>query len=175
LRLFGDDARLVEARGKVVKRRASVLPFFGRGHFLNRELGKLRHRILKSFGILKIFRQMNGDATRSTGRLNDARSVSFAYDINRLTLTRSPTRNSPRSPGFFVASTRRNVQTLPKLTAMTRCQLARRTCAQLRFQVSQSSKGQEYSAPERPFDNHWKRLSPRPKCRRCHICSPHDQ
>src|SRR6516164_7439308 len=49
LRLFGDDARLVEARGKVVKRRASVLPFFGRGHFLNRELGKLRHRILKSF------------------------------------------------------------------------------------------------------------------------------
>jgi len=49
LRLFGDDARLVEARGKVVKRRASVLPFFDRGHFLNRELGKLRHRILKSF------------------------------------------------------------------------------------------------------------------------------
>jgi len=25
------------------------LPFFGRSHFLNRELGKLRHRILKSF------------------------------------------------------------------------------------------------------------------------------
>jgi len=49
LRLFGDDARLVQARGKVVKRRALVLPFFGRGHFLNRELGKLRHRILKSF------------------------------------------------------------------------------------------------------------------------------
>jgi len=39
----------VEARGKVVKRRVSVLPFFGRGHFLNRELGKLRHQILKSF------------------------------------------------------------------------------------------------------------------------------
>ena len=49
LRLFGDDARLVEARGKVVKRRASVLSFFGRSHFLNRGLGKLRHRILKSF------------------------------------------------------------------------------------------------------------------------------
>jgi len=49
LRLFGDDTRLVEARGKVVKRRAPVLPSFGRGHFLNRELGKLRHRILKSF------------------------------------------------------------------------------------------------------------------------------
>jgi Flp pilus assembly protein TadD len=49
LQLFGDDARLVEARGKVQKRRAPVLPFFGRGHFLNRTLGKLRHRILKSF------------------------------------------------------------------------------------------------------------------------------
>lgn len=49
LRLFGDDARLVQAHSKVVKRRAPVLPFFGRGHFLNRELGKLRHRILKSF------------------------------------------------------------------------------------------------------------------------------
>jgi len=49
LQLFGDDARLVEAHGKVVRRRAPVLPFFGRGHFLNRELGKLRHLILKSF------------------------------------------------------------------------------------------------------------------------------
>ena len=49
MQLFGDDARLVEARGKVEKRRAPVLPFFGRSHFLNRELGKLRHRILKSF------------------------------------------------------------------------------------------------------------------------------
>jgi tetratricopeptide (TPR) repeat protein len=49
MRLFGEDARLVEARGKVEKRRAPVLPFFGRGHFLNRELGKLRHRILKGF------------------------------------------------------------------------------------------------------------------------------
>jgi tetratricopeptide (TPR) repeat protein len=48
LRLFGDDARLVQARSKVEKRRAPVLPFFGRGHFLNRELGKLRHRILKN-------------------------------------------------------------------------------------------------------------------------------
>jgi hypothetical protein len=47
--LFGDDARLVQAHSKAEKRRAPVLPFFGRGHFLNRELGKLRHRILKSF------------------------------------------------------------------------------------------------------------------------------
>ena len=49
LQLFGNDARLVEARSKVETRRAPVLPFFGRSHPLNRELGKLRHRILKSF------------------------------------------------------------------------------------------------------------------------------
>ena len=47
LRLFGDDARLKRARAKVVERRSPVLPFLGRGHFLNRELGKLRHRMLK--------------------------------------------------------------------------------------------------------------------------------
>jgi Flp pilus assembly protein TadD len=47
LRLFGDDARLKRARSKVVNRCAPVLPFFGRNHFLNRELGKLRHRIMK--------------------------------------------------------------------------------------------------------------------------------
>ena len=51
LGLFGDDARLQQARSKVEKRRAPLLPFFGREHFLNRELGKLRHRILKSLGI----------------------------------------------------------------------------------------------------------------------------
>jgi tetratricopeptide (TPR) repeat protein len=50
LGLFGDDARLKQARRKVEKRRAPLLPFFGRQHFLNRELGKLRHRILKSLG-----------------------------------------------------------------------------------------------------------------------------
>ena len=49
LGLFGDDPRLKRARSKVEKRRAPVLPFFGRGHFLNRELGKLRHRISKHF------------------------------------------------------------------------------------------------------------------------------
>jgi hypothetical protein len=47
-KLFGDDARLKRFRAKVVERRASVLPFLGRSHFLNRELGKLRHRMLKS-------------------------------------------------------------------------------------------------------------------------------
>lgn len=46
-KLFGDDARLKRFRAKVVERRAPVLPFFGRSHFLNRELGKLRHRMLK--------------------------------------------------------------------------------------------------------------------------------
>jgi tetratricopeptide (TPR) repeat protein len=46
-KLFGNDARLKRARSKAQKRRAPVLPFFGRTHFLNRELGKLRHRILE--------------------------------------------------------------------------------------------------------------------------------
>ena len=46
-KLFGDDARLKRFRAKVGDRRAPVLPFLGRGHFLNRELGKLRHRMLK--------------------------------------------------------------------------------------------------------------------------------
>jgi len=46
-KLFGDDARLKRFRAKIEQRRASVLPFLGRSHFLNRELGKLRHCILK--------------------------------------------------------------------------------------------------------------------------------
>jgi Flp pilus assembly protein TadD len=48
LEIFGDDARLKQARSKVQNRRALLLPFFGRKHFLNRNLGKLRHRILGS-------------------------------------------------------------------------------------------------------------------------------
>ncbi len=47
LKLFGHDPRLKRARAKMMKRRAPLLPFIGRNHFLNRELGKLRHRILK--------------------------------------------------------------------------------------------------------------------------------
>lgn len=50
MELFGEDARLTQARSKVENRRAPLLPFIGRAHFLNRELGKLRHRILKSLG-----------------------------------------------------------------------------------------------------------------------------
>lgn len=49
MKLFDNDARLKQARSRVEKRRAPVLPFFGREHFLNRELGKLRHRIMKHF------------------------------------------------------------------------------------------------------------------------------
>lgn len=48
LELFGEDARLKQARCQVEKRRAALLPFIGRAHFLNRKLGKLRHRMLKS-------------------------------------------------------------------------------------------------------------------------------
>jgi tetratricopeptide (TPR) repeat protein len=47
---FGEDARLKQARSKVLNRRSPLLPFFGREHFLNRELGKLRHRTLKTLG-----------------------------------------------------------------------------------------------------------------------------
>ena len=50
LELFGEDARLRQARSKVEKRRAPLLPSFGRKHFLNRKLGKLRHRILTGLG-----------------------------------------------------------------------------------------------------------------------------
>jgi tetratricopeptide (TPR) repeat protein len=48
LEIFGEDARLKQARSKVQNRRALLLPFFGRKHFLNRNLGKLRHRIFGS-------------------------------------------------------------------------------------------------------------------------------
>jgi tetratricopeptide (TPR) repeat protein len=50
LQLFGEDARLKRARSNVEMRRNPLLPFFGREHILNRELGKLRHRALKRLG-----------------------------------------------------------------------------------------------------------------------------
>jgi tetratricopeptide (TPR) repeat protein len=50
LQLFGEDARLKRARSSVEMRRNPLLPFFGREHILNRELGKLRHRALKRLG-----------------------------------------------------------------------------------------------------------------------------
>jgi tetratricopeptide (TPR) repeat protein len=50
LERFGQDARLKQARSRIEKRRSPVLPILGREHFLNRELGKLRHRTLKHLG-----------------------------------------------------------------------------------------------------------------------------
>ena len=50
LELFGGDARLRQAHGKVQKRRNPLVPFIGREHFLNRELGRLRHRTMKRLG-----------------------------------------------------------------------------------------------------------------------------
>ena len=47
LLLFGNDGRLKRARKKADSRRAPLLPFLGRDNFLNRELGRLRHRLLK--------------------------------------------------------------------------------------------------------------------------------
>jgi len=47
---FGKDARLVRARSRVEKRRAPMLPFLTRNHFLNRTFGKVRHRTLSRFG-----------------------------------------------------------------------------------------------------------------------------
>jgi tetratricopeptide (TPR) repeat protein len=50
LKLFGEDTRLRQAHSKLENRRNPLLPFIGREHFLNRELGKLRHRALKRLG-----------------------------------------------------------------------------------------------------------------------------
>ena len=41
------DARIVRARGRLQKRRPPILPFLERGNLLNRNLGRLRHRVLK--------------------------------------------------------------------------------------------------------------------------------
>jgi tetratricopeptide (TPR) repeat protein len=50
LERFGQDARLKQARGRIEKRSSPVLPILGREHFLNRKLGKLRHRTMKRLG-----------------------------------------------------------------------------------------------------------------------------
>jgi len=39
------DVRVKRARAELGKRSSPVLPFLERGHFLNRSLGKLRHRM----------------------------------------------------------------------------------------------------------------------------------
>lgn len=45
---FRNDDRIKRARAKLGKRCPSFLPFLERGHFLNRSLGKLRHRLFRS-------------------------------------------------------------------------------------------------------------------------------
>jgi Flp pilus assembly protein TadD len=50
VKLFGKDARLRQARSKVQKRRNPLVPFIGREHLLNSELGRLRQRKLKRLG-----------------------------------------------------------------------------------------------------------------------------
>jgi Flp pilus assembly protein TadD len=42
----GTDARIRRMRGKLGKRGSPILPFLERENFLNRSLGKLRHRVL---------------------------------------------------------------------------------------------------------------------------------
>jgi len=45
LKHCGADARLAGLRGRLEKRSLPILPFLGRKHFLNRNLGKLRHAV----------------------------------------------------------------------------------------------------------------------------------
>ena len=44
------DPRIAEVLTKYGYRRPPVLPFLERDHYLNRELGKLRYRVMKSLG-----------------------------------------------------------------------------------------------------------------------------
>jgi Flp pilus assembly protein TadD len=50
LPLTRHDARIVKALRKFGVRKPPVLPFLERTHLLNRELGKIRYRVLKSIG-----------------------------------------------------------------------------------------------------------------------------
>ena len=47
---FRADARINRARANLGRRCSPVLSFLERGHFLNRNLGKLRHRVLGRIG-----------------------------------------------------------------------------------------------------------------------------
>lgn len=44
-----NDARIMKMRTKLGRRQTTVLPFLGRGHLLNRSLGKLKHKISERF------------------------------------------------------------------------------------------------------------------------------
>lgn len=50
LKFFGENKLLRRARSRAEKRRHPVLRFLSRENFLNRELGKLRHRAFKRLG-----------------------------------------------------------------------------------------------------------------------------
>ncbi len=45
-RCFGADSRIERVRKRLGKRRSPVSPSLSRSHFLNRQLGRLRHRVL---------------------------------------------------------------------------------------------------------------------------------
>jgi Flp pilus assembly protein TadD len=50
MQMTNRDARIAEALRRHGVRRSPVIPFLERGSFLNRELGKLRYRVLRSLG-----------------------------------------------------------------------------------------------------------------------------
>ena len=50
IQIVGMDHRLRDAMARLGNRRASVLPFLGRGHALNIYLGRIRHRALRMIG-----------------------------------------------------------------------------------------------------------------------------
>lgn len=50
LRFTKRDARLAQALRRLGNRRPPVLGFLDRESFLNKELGRLRHKVLKTFG-----------------------------------------------------------------------------------------------------------------------------
>jgi Flp pilus assembly protein TadD len=50
LKYANRDIRLKVMLGKLVRRRSPVIPFLERQHFLNRQLGLLRHRTMNALG-----------------------------------------------------------------------------------------------------------------------------
>jgi Flp pilus assembly protein TadD len=54
LKYLSVDPRIRRARADLGRRSTPVLPFLERGHFLNRSLGKLRHRVFGRLGKSKI-------------------------------------------------------------------------------------------------------------------------
>jgi predicted Zn-dependent protease len=49
---FGPSSRLAKARARAEKRSAPVLPFLDRSNPLNKNLGKLRHRVTRRFSAI---------------------------------------------------------------------------------------------------------------------------